>query len=221
MRRPSLPFLSGCLLLAVGSAARPSSATQVYECVGADGRKVYQDTPCRPGQRQQSLQVPDVPSIRPSALAPAAPASTPSSLPMSQAEPVPGAPLPVMYTCVRATDGKTYLSANGNPAPYQAPYGMLGAEQQPLAEVYGPDRGAAGNSAPESNRGRITRGLVADNYVWVQDQCRRLDPGETCQALQDAYAENAHKLRNAFQSQRPPLEKRDAELRAQLASCGD
>ena len=61
-----------------------------------------------------------------------------------------------MYTCVRATDGKTYLSDNGNPPPYQAPYGVLGAEQLPLSEVYGPDRGAAGISAPEANRGRVT-----------------------------------------------------------------
>jgi hypothetical protein len=220
MRRSPALFLSGCLLLTAGLAWRPAAATRVYECVGADGRKVYQDTPCRPGQRQQSLQVPDVPSIRSPAATVPAPAA-PASSPPPAVEAAPAAPLPVMYACVRATDGKTYLSANGDPAPYQAPYGMLGAEQQPLSDVYAPDRGAAGNSAPESNRGRVTRGLVASNYVWVQDQCRRLDPGETCQALQDAYAENAHKLRNAFQSQRPPLERRDAELRAQLAGCGD
>lgn len=219
MRRCFVLLLSGFLLLAAGLAWCPASATQVYACVGADGRKVYQDTPCRPGQRQQSLQVPDVPSIRSAALAPPVPTAPEGSPPMPPVEPA-SAPLPVMYTCVRATDGSTYLSANGDPAPYQAPYGMLGAEQQPLSEVYGPDRGAAGNSAPESNRGRVTRGLVADNYVWVQDQCRRLDPDQTCQALQRALEENAHKLRNAFQSQRPPLQKRDAELRAQLASCG-
>ncbi|HEV2540938.1 MAG TPA: DUF4124 domain-containing protein [Frateuria sp.] len=219
MRCSSALLLSGSLLLAIGLAWRPAAATQVYECVGADGRKVYQDTPCRPGQRQQSLQVRDVPSIRPAAAAVPV-AAAPEGSPPPMAEPAPAAPLPVMYACVRATDGKTYLSANGDPAPYQAPYGMLGAEQQPLSDVYAPDRGAASISAPESNRGRVTRGLVASNYVWVQDQCRRLDPDETCQALQGAYAQNAHKLHNAFQSQRPPLERRDAELRAQLASCG-
>ena len=132
----------------------------------------------------------------------------------------PAAPLPVMYTCTRATDGKTYLSQNGNPAPYQAPYGVLGAEQQPLSETYGADRGAAGISAPEANRGRVTSGMVADNYVWVQDQCRELDAGETCQALQQAYDENEHQLHNAFASQRAPLEKREAQVQAQLASCG-
>ncbi|NUR21435.1 MAG: DUF4124 domain-containing protein [Frateuria sp.] len=195
-----------------------ATATTVYECVGSDGRTVYQDSPCRPTQRQRRLEMPDAPAAAPAPEAPAPSAPARAAAPPS---PAPSAPLPLMYACVRATDGKTYLSANGNPAPYQAPYGMLGAGQQPLSDVYAPDRGAAGISAPESNRGRVTRGLVANNYVWVQDQCRQLDPGQTCEALQDAYEENAHKLRNAFQSQRPPLEKRDAQLRAQLASCGD
>lgn len=126
-----------------------------------------------------------------------------------------------MYACTRATDGKTYLSQNGNPAPYQAPYSVLGAEPQPLSEVYGADRGAAGISAPEANRGRVTSGMVAGNYVWVQDRCQELDVAETCHALQQAYDENEHQLHNAFKSQRPPLEKREAQLQAQLASCGE
>jgi hypothetical protein len=124
-----------------------------------------------------------------------------------------------MYACVRATDGKTYLSDHGDPAPYQAPYGVVGAGQLPLSEVYGADRGGAGISAPEANRGRVSPGLVANNYVWVQDQCRELDVEETCQALQDAYDQNEQKLRNAFKSQRPPLERREAQLQAQLANC--
>jgi hypothetical protein len=211
--------LLGLGLLAGGLAWRGNAAaTTIYECVGTDGRVIYQDTPCRPGQRQRTMQVADAPATPPAAAppapeAPAGPASPPP-------EPKPAAPLPVMYACVRATDGKTYLSDNGNPPPYQAPYGVLGAEQLPLSEVYGPDRGGAGISAPEANRGRVTSGMVANDYVWVQDQCRELDPAETCQALQDAYDENEHKLDNAFKSQRPPLEKREAQLRAQLANCG-
>jgi hypothetical protein len=146
-------------------------------------------------------------------------AAPPAEVAPAPVAPEPAAPLPVMYACTRATDGKTYLSDHGDSAPYLAPYGVLGAEQQPLSEVYGPDRGAAGISAPEANRGRVTSGLVANNYVWVQDSCRELDPGEICQALEDAYEENARQLRNAFKSQRPPLERREAQLHAQLANC--
>lgn len=220
MRR-CLPLLaSGLGLLAGGLAWHGSAtATTIYECTAADGRVIYQDTPCRPGQQQRTMQVADAPSSPPPAATPPAP-ETPADAAPPPPAPGPAAPLPVMYACVRATDGKTYLSDNGNPAPYQAPYGVLGAEQLPLSDVYGPDRGGAGISAPEANRGRVTSGLVANHYVWVQDQCRELDVEETCQALQDAYDRNEHQLDNAFKSQRPPLEKREAQLQAQLAGCG-
>lgn len=223
MRRPPLPVLLGLGLLATGLTwCGRAAATTIYECTTADGRVIYQDTPCSAGQQQRTMQVADAPAT-PRPTTPPAPASAPepAAPPPARAPSVPSAPLPLMYACVRATDGKTYLSDNGNPPPYQAPYGMLGAEQLPLSEVYGADRGAAGISAPEANRGRVSSGLVANNYVWVQDQCRELDEEETCQALQDAYDENEHKLDNAFKSQRPPLEKRAGQLQAQLANCGD
>jgi len=203
-------------LFAAGAIRHADATTTIYECTAADGRVTYQDTPCPAGQRQHTMQVADAPPAPLPATAPPAPAAPPAPTAPARL----AAPLPAMYTCVRATDGTTYLSDNGNPAPYQAPYGVLGAEQMPLSEVYGPDRGAAGITAPEANRGRVTSGLVANNYVWVQDQCRQLDAEETCEALQDAYDKNEHKLDNAFKSQRPPLEKRESQLQAQLANCG-
>lgn len=218
-------FLSVLLLLGGGLLADglicPAAATTIYQCVGADGRAVFQDKPCRRDQHQQKLSLPDVPTVAPPATPAPAPAQAPAdadTTPPAAPTPAPAAPLPTMYTCVRATDGTSYLSDNGDPQPYLAPYGIVG-EPGSLADAYAPDRGAAGGSAPEANHGRVTSDLVANNYVWVQDQCRPLDPAETCQALQQAWEENEHKLRNAFQSQRPPLEKREAQLNAQLASC--
>ena len=211
-------LLFGCGLLA-GALPRPAAATTIYRCVGADGRAVFQDKPCARDQHQQQLSVSDVPTMAPPASPTPAPAPTDTdTAPPPSPAPAPAAPLPTMYTCVRATDGSSYLSDNGDPQPYLAPYGIVG-EPRSLADAYAPDRGAAGGSAPEANHGRVTSDLVANNYVWVQDQCRALDSAETCQALQQAWEDNEHKLRNAFQSQRPPLEKRAAELTAQLASC--
>lgn len=131
----------------------------------------------------------------------------------------PVTPVPHMYGCVNAVDGKPYVSRNGDPAPYLAPYGMLGAGQLTLSEAYGPTQGGAGMSAPEANRGRVTTGLAAGNYVWVQDQCRELTVQETCAALRDDLERNAHALSKAFKSDRPPLEQRDRELREQLQGC--
>lgn len=194
-------------------------ATTVYKCTGNDGKVIFQDSPCGKAQRQQTLDLPDVPT-QPEPVAapqPSATADRANAAP-SPPPPEPAAPLPRMYACIRATDGKAYFGSNGYPEPYLAPFGMLGAVQMPLARAYGPT-GGAGMSAPEANRGKITPGLVAGNYVWVQDQCRRLTVQETCHALQDAYDENARKLRRAFKSDRPPLEQRDNELRAQLVNC--
>lgn len=195
-----------------------AGATVVYKCTGSDGRVTFQDKPCARTQRQDTIELTDPsPTAAPPARATteersAAPVSPPAP------PPEPAAPLPRLYACTRATDGKAYVSQNGYPEPYLAPFGVLGAVQLPLARVYGPG-GGGGISAPEANRGKVTAGMVSGSYVWVQDQCRPLSFDETCHALQDDYDDNARKLRRAFKSDRPPLEQRDETLRAQLTNC--
>lgn len=204
------------LLWLVASSAFAGTA---YQCTAGDGRVTYQDHPCGKGLRQQTMQLDDSQpsSPPPPAAADASPAPARSAaLPVAPAPP--DEPLPVMYACARATDGKTYLSDNGDPPPYQVPYGILGASSLPLSTVYGAPNGP-GASAPELNRGRITPGLIANHYVWVQDACRQLSYGETCRALRDAYDDNATKLQRAFKSDRAPLEQREAHLLAQLRHC--
>ncbi|WP_430387370.1 DUF4124 domain-containing protein [Dyella sp. 20L07] len=206
-----------CALLVLALLSMPALAGTAYQCTSAAGKVSYQDHPCAAGQHQQTLQLDDSAASPPPIPAPVPSAPTAPTPPAAQpAEP--DEPLPTMYTCVRATDGKPYLSENGNPQPYLAPYGILGASQLPLSQVYGAPN-SAGASAPELNRGRITPGLIANHYVWVQDQCRELSHGETCRALRDAYDDNAAKLRRAFNSDRPPLEQREAQLLAQLRQC--
>ncbi|RDJ00551.1 DUF4124 domain-containing protein [Dyella solisilvae] len=206
-----------CALLLLVIASAPASAAITYQCTGADGRVSYQDKPCASGQRQQTLQLDESqPTIAPPPAPPPVRAVAEPAPPPPPAEPE--TPLPVMYTCISATDGKHYLSENGNPDPYQVPYGILGASQLPLSSVYGPPN-SAGASAPELNRGRIRPGLIANNYVWVQDQCHALTYAETCHALRNAYDANETKLKRAFKSDRPPLEEREAQLLAQLRNC--
>lgn len=207
MTRRGLLFL---LLLSVAPAA---AGTTVYKCTGHDGKVSYQGMPCSAMQRQKTLTLRDrQPTPAP---APAAPvADTPAPAPAIAAPPPPpsrpAAPLPLMYRCVRATDGTTYLSS-GQPAPYLAPLGMLGIVPTSLAQTY--------SGANHMGHGKVTAGLVANNYTWVQDRCRELSPSETCQALHDDWDANEDKLRRAFKSDQPPLLKREAELRAQLTNC--
>lgn len=116
-----------------------------------------------------------------------------------------------MYRCVRATDGTTYLSPNGHPAPYLAPLGMLGILPSSLAQTY--------SAANHMGHGQVTAGLVAGHYTTVRDDCRELSPGETCQALRDASNANQAKLLRAFHDQEPPLKRYQAELDSELAHC--
>lgn len=135
------------------------------------------------------------------------------------APPRPLQPLPRMFGCVRATDGKSYTSADGNPQPYLAPLGVLGVASGSLSDTYG-NPNAAVASAPELNRGKGNVGAIAtSNYVWVQDQCRELSPVETCQALRSEAEATQRQIRNAFKSDRAPLDAKDAQLRDQLQSC--
>lgn len=200
-------------LAATGSA----SGETIYKCE-AGGRTIYQQTPCARDQRQQAIRLAD----------PAPPAEPPAPRPPPPAEERPAAapvaaraftPAPTLFGCIRATDGKPYTSRDGEPQPYMAPLGVLGAVSQPLADTYG-SRGAAIASAPELNRGKGNAAAVAtSNYVWVQDQCRQLSPAEACGALRDEAESNQRAIRQAFKSERGPLEAKDTQLRQQLQGC--
>ncbi|MHA6204742.1 DUF4124 domain-containing protein [Dyella soli] len=207
-----------CTLVLIACLSVPAVAGTTYKCTATNGKVVYQDRPCPAGQHQEALQLDEsVPVTPPPPPAPP-PVITPAEPPPPPVPFEPPVPLPVMYACQRATDGKTYLSEHGDPQPHQVPYGILGAGSLPLSQAYGPPNGA-GASAPELNRGRVRPGMIANYYVWVQDQCRELTRDETCHALRDAFDENATKLRRAFKSDQPPLEKREEQLREQLRNC--
>ena len=208
------------LLLLLVVISGPVAAGTVYKCRGANGQLSYQDAPCAKTQQQQALQLPDeraAPS--PPASAPPEPVDTP---PVTEEalvpSPTPVVPLIQQYRCVHAVDGSAYVSSNGHPQPFLAPLGMLGALPTSLSQAYG-HPGGAGISAPEANHGRVTSGLVASNYVRVQDQCRPLSVPEICRELRDQQEQNARKLQRAFKSDRPPLQRRDDALRAQLTNC--
>ncbi|MDQ7994423.1 MAG: DUF4124 domain-containing protein [Luteibacter sp.] len=194
-------------------------AETVYKCVAA-GQTIYQQTPCAKAQHQETIQLVDsAPADGKVAPMPGAP--PPRDDVDSPEPPAPPAALPPrMYGCVRATDGKPYTSHNGNPEPYLAPSGVVGDFGGTLSDTYGNSRAAVA-SAPELNRGKGSVGaLVNNNYIWVQDQCRALSPAETCRVLRDDADANQKAIRNAFKSDKPPLDAKDASLRRQLQACG-
>lgn len=206
-----------CLLV---SGAAP--AETVYKCL-AGTQVIYQQTPCAKTQRQQAIQLADpAPAATRSAPPPvdAAPNGETAQAPDTAPRTMPDAPPPRMYGCIRATDGTPYTRPDGNTEPYLAPSGVVGDFGGTLGDAYS-GRNAAIASAPELNRGKGNVGVLTNtNYIWVQDTCRRLSVDETCRVLHDEADANRKALRNAFKSDRPPLEAKDASLSRQLAGCG-
>lgn len=202
------------LLLLSLSVAAPVAATTVYRCVGANGVVAYQDHPCAAGQKSSMLYLRDSAPTAPVPPAPTTPAAAPA--PPAPAAPPPE-PLPQLYACYRATDGKRYVSADGHPPPYLAPLGVLGAISMPLARTYGP--GGAGISAPGVGQTPHVASRIAGYYTQVQDQCVPLPHAEICQRVQQQYDAVEHKLRNAFQDAKPALEAEESHLRSQLRGC--
>ena len=199
-----------CLLPAL-----PAAATEVYRCVGVHGRLAFQDTPCPRGSAQKIL---DLPTPGPAQPAPPLPA-TPRTAPPPAATPpsAPSLPLPALYRCVNATNGKTYLSTVGDPQPYLAPLGVLGVPQLPLARAYGP--GGIGVSAPAAGPPANVASPIAGYYTWVQDRCLPLPRGAVCANLRRRLDTLQSRISQTFQVDRPPLQAEARTLRAQLQNC--
>lgn len=177
----------------------------------------YQDRACASGQKQKVIDLPShappgyvPPPIATAASAVAVVAAPPASVP-------PSAPLPVMYECVGAVNGKQYLTRSP-PPPYLAPLGVMGYPPQSLSQAYGA-RGGAGVSAPELSRPRIGGPRVASGMTEVQDFCLPATQAQVCRFVQKEYDGNHRALRRAMPHEQPPLEQREQQLQDQLRNC--
>ena len=202
-----------CTVWCIGASA------QVYQCTAANGAVSFQDHACARGQQQKLL---DLPSHAPPGYVPPPVATTPPPASTERAEPPPvyvppPAPLPAMYACVGAVNGKHYLTRSP-PPPYLAPLGVLGYPPQSLSRAYGPG-GGAGMSAPELSRPRIGGPRIATGMTQVQDFCLPATQAQVCRFVQKEYDENHRKLRMAMPHEQPPLEQREQQLSAQLKNC--
>ena len=192
---------------------------QVYRCTAANGSVSYQDRACPAGQKQTVL---DVPSRAPAGYVPPPAATAPEVAASSASSPrvyVPPAPspLPAMYECVGAVNGKQYLTSSP-PPPYLAPLGVMGYPPQSLSQAYGTP-GGAGMSAPELSKPRIGGPRIATGMTEVQDTCLPATQAQVCAYVQREYDDNHRKLRMAMPHEQPPYEQREQQLQDQLRNC--
>lgn len=220
MMRALLPWLGFAGFAWLLASLPDASIAQVYRCTAGDGSVAYQDHACDRGQQQKLM---DVPSHAPPGHVPPPPASTTPAETVQPPPPAatympPPAPLPLLYACVGAVNGKRYLTEYP-PGPYLAPLGVLGYPPQSLAQAYG-SGGGAGASAPEVAPRPPVRGpSIGAAMTEVQDVCAPATHAETCGYVQRQYDENDHKLRLAMRSEAAPYEQREAALEDQLRNC--
>lgn len=204
--------LAGVGWCAVGHA-------QVYRCTAANGSVSFQDHACTAGQRQTIINVPSraPPGYVPSPVATIAPPATAVVDAALLPAPAPPAPLPALYACVGAVNGKPYVVRTPTP-PYLVPLGVLGYPPQSLSQVYGAPGGAS-MSAPEFSHPRIGGPRIGAGLTEVQDYCLPATHAQVCDFLQNEYDANHRQLRMAMRHAQPPLEQRERQLQDQLRNC--
>lgn len=213
-----MKFALVVMVIAAGTLGFCGARAQVFKCTAANGAVSFQDHACARGQRQTMI---DVPSRAPPGYVPP-PAATTSSPSAAASAPAPAyvpppSPLPVMYLCVGAVNGKHYLTRSP-PPPYLAPLGVMGYPPQSLSQAYG-SPGGAGMSAPELSRPRVGGPRIATGMTEVQDFCLPATQAQVCSYVQREYDENHRKLRMAMPHEQPPLERREQALTDQLRNC--
>jgi hypothetical protein len=213
-----MKFARAVLVIVAGTIWCVGARAQVFKCTAGNGAVSFQDHACARGQRQAII---DVPSHAPPGYVPPPVATAPAPASTSVSPPVyvpPPAPLPTMYACVGAVNGKHYLTANP-PGPYLAPLGVMGYPPENLSQVYGAE-GAARESAPAlAPKVRVGGPSIATGMTQVQDACAPASQAEICHYVQEQYDENERELRMAMPHEQPPLERREQQLAAQLKNC--
>jgi len=206
------------ILLGVMPAA---VAGKVYKCVDASGAVAFQDQPCPTGATQSRVHLappPPADAATPLARAPSPPAET---RPAEASSPPPAKPLPPMWVCRSAENGKQYFSRSGNPPVRFVPLGVLGYPGHSLAQAYGP--GGIGVSAPGMRKIPVSHApadALAGEYTTMQDTCVRASPEQTCAYLRKRFDEVQEKLDHArFKDEQARLQPQVDRLRNELGGC--
>ena len=232
------------LLAGAGHAAPQADEVTIYRCTGDDGRLTLRDSPCKRGERQQTIEMqrPKDPPPRPKPPRVSSPQPTLEPPQVVTRVVVVDRPAPV-YECTTA-DGETYISDSiaGNPRwvplwtlgyPARLPYVV----RRPPIDV--PARPASSadyldnelvfdgigrpSPAPPADPQRAPElppavGLAYSPGTWIRDACQQLPPAEVCQRLRDRHWELGRRYNSALQSERERIDAAQRGIDARLQS---
>ncbi|WP_372017833.1 hypothetical protein [Pseudoxanthomonas sp. 10H] len=198
--------------------AAPAEVT-VYRCMDSRGQLVaLRDSPCRPGERQEAVQMQrpqDPPPRTVSTMpAPAAPAASVREVRVVTVQ----APQP-LFECT-APDGTTYISETDQVTERWVPLWTLGYPvgpgPRPPRPVPAP-RG--GTSVGSSGAGRLPpSGAIVPAGTWVRDSCVRLTQQEVCTHLSDRRYEILRLYHAAMPSERNALDREQQQIDTRMAN---
>lgn len=208
----------------------------IYRCIGKQSQLTLRDSPCAPGETQQtrSMQRPRDPAPTPPAPVDSRPA-TPAS-PAAPAERVVyrNAPRP-MYECV-TPDGERYTSENGEGQLRFVPYWAGGYPYPVWPRHYGGSVSGhvnlgnggsvsfqSGNPTPHPPTPRPPghpsgNVIVPAGGVWIRDECHELPQAEVCARLSDRRYDILRRYGSAMPSERRTLDLEQRGIDARMAN---
>ncbi|MEP7096573.1 MAG: DUF4124 domain-containing protein [Dokdonella sp.] len=206
-------------LLAAGAIGGTDAAT-AYRCIGTDGSVSFQDHPCRTGQHQRVVRLPDAPREPIVTVAPAEAVVPDLNVAATPVVVAPNIPAPDFFLCTRH-DGSRYVSEDGRRGSSAVPIGMLGLPDRDLAQAYG-GRNGIGISAPgvrQIPQIPAAQAPFADAYVWVDDACHHASAQEACTYLRGELEAVRDQLKRAFSDTEAQLKQQQDRLRERMRGC--
>lgn len=230
--------LIACLLFPL-CPVRSVAAQEVviYRCVGKQGQLTLRDSPCAPGETQQtrSMQRPRDPAAGTQPVPPERRPEAPAT-PVAPAERVVyrNAPRP-MYECI-TLEGERYVSDNGEGQPRWVPYWVGGYPHGAWPRHHG---GSVSGNISIGNGGSISfqsgsptplpptprppghppgNIIVPAGGMWVRDECHALPQAEICARLSDRRYEILRRYGSAMPSERRTLDLEQRGIDARMAN---
>ncbi|MFC7300618.1 DUF4124 domain-containing protein [Cognatiluteimonas weifangensis] len=219
----ALPWLLALPSLTAGEVT-------IYRCTDARGHLTLRDTPCAPGERQETRAM-----VRPRDAVPAAaPIATTPPPPPAAAAPAPilvlRAPQP-LYECI-TPDGERYTNDSAEGRPRWVPLWTLGypVARAPHHHAHaGADLAITGGNVSLHAGGSVLTRPAHSGHpwypalagTWIRDACHALPQPEVCARLRDRRDEIRRRFFNAQPSERDLLRVEERGINARLDSdCG-
>ncbi|TWI01675.1 uncharacterized protein DUF4124 [Luteimonas cucumeris] len=220
--RPWHALVLASTLLALPAVDAADKIT-LYRCVDAKGKLTLRDTPCAPGEVQQTrtFQRPRDPPPRPAAQVETAPTPAPPPPEVRYVTVNPPRPL---YECV-TPDGERYTSDTDAGNPRWVPLWTLGypswSRRTIRSEGLVVSRPIRPPDIGPPTRPRPVNPALYSSGTVIADECHPLPQEEVCARLNDRRYEIKRRYLNAMPSERAVLDEEERALIARMRNdCG-